>query len=134
VPLEVVAELMGTTEGILTSRMRSRVTCAGRESTQVRIYNNPHQSTTISHALHGTAHASTMKSSPPPPLTLQVIQLSEEETRNNVHAVIKHVYGEAFRWLVRKINSCHGSMAAQQTSVASFIGILGAWWGLLCPG
>jgi myosin V len=66
------------------------------------------------------------------------IPLNLDQTRNNVQAVIKHVYGEAFHWILRKINSCHSSMAhgtaapaataaAKPTATAppvSFIGIL----------
>ncbi len=40
------------------------------------------------------------------------IPLTLDQTRNNVQAVIKHVYGEAFHWILRKINNCHSSMTA----------------------
>lgn len=61
------------------------------------------------------------------------IPLNLDQARNNVQAVIKHVYGEAFHWILRKINSCHASMASASPSStgtggtappASFIGIL----------
>lgn len=67
------------------------------------------------------------------------IPLNVDQTRNNVQAVIKYVYGEAFRWILRKINSCHATMASSSAtttttkpttaasatgSMASFIGIL----------
>jgi len=61
------------------------------------------------------------------------IPLNPEQSRNNVQAVIKYVYGEAFHWILRKINSCHSSMASDSSTrspaassegVASFIGIL----------
>jgi len=66
------------------------------------------------------------------------IPLTLDQTRNNVQAVIKHVYGEAFHWILRKINNCHSSMtaaaeadapakakaAAKAAPEPSFIGIL----------
>ncbi|GAB5034473.1 myosin-like protein [Nannochloropsis oceanica] len=65
------------------------------------------------------------------------IPLNVDQTRNNVQAVIKYVYGEAFHWILRKINSCHATMASSSSSttkptaaaasagsMASFIGIL----------
>lgn len=54
------------------------------------------------------------------------IPLNVDQTRNNVQAVIKYVYGEAFHWILRKINSCHSNMAsssAASDSAASFIGM-----------
>ena len=75
--------------------------------------------------------------------SILTIPLNVNQTRNNVQAVIKYVYGEAFHWILRKINSCHATMASSPSSlpsssssssskptapaaggVASFIGIL----------
>ena len=37
--------------------------------------------------------------------------------------MIKYVYGEAFHWILRKINSCHSNMTTGREA-SSFIGIL----------
>jgi len=52
------------------------------------------------------------------------IPLNLDQTRNNVQAVIKFMYGGVFHWLVKKINSCHSTMTTGKKT-SSFIGILG---------
>ena len=56
--------------------------------------------------------------------SILTIPLTLDQTKNNVQAVIKFIYGGVFHWLVKKINSCHSTMTSTKDT-ASFIGILG---------
>jgi myosin-5 len=51
--------------------------------------------------------------------------LSVDETKNNILALIKWLYGALFNWLVSKVNSAHNSMVTnRKKEVVKFIGIL----------
>ena len=51
--------------------------------------------------------------------------LTAEETKNNINALIKWVYGALFNWIVSKVNTAHSAIATKQKKeVVKFIGIL----------
>ena len=51
--------------------------------------------------------------------------LSPEETKNNINALIKWIYGAMFDWVVTKVNKAHGLIAkTQDKRLTKFVGIL----------
>lgn len=59
--------------------------------------------------------------------------LTAEETKNNINALIKWVYGALFNWIVSKVNTAHTAIATKQKKeVVKFIGILDVSMQYLC--
>ncbi|CAM9256746.1 unnamed protein product, partial [Phaeothamnion confervicola] len=54
------------------------------------------------------------------------IPLDKAQSRDNLHGLIKHIYGQVFSWLVGRVNESHARMTAAETAVAAGGGAAGA--------